>query len=41
MLIPQLPATRSEMALPLITRDEVIGALTVQSEHLHALSRHR
>jgi GAF domain-containing protein len=28
---PDLPLTRSEMALPLISRDEVIGALTVQS----------
>jgi PAS domain S-box-containing protein len=28
---PHLPETRSEMALPLISRDEVIGALTVQS----------
>jgi len=29
---PFLPRTRSEMALPLIAGDEVIGALTVQSE---------
>lgn len=29
---PYLPRTRSEMALPLIAGDEVIGALTVQSE---------
>ncbi|MFZ5878981.1 MAG: GAF domain-containing protein [Chloroflexota bacterium] len=29
---PHLPGTRSEMALPLIVGDEVIGALTVQSE---------
>ncbi|MBN1304609.1 MAG: GAF domain-containing protein [Anaerolineales bacterium] len=29
---PHLPQTRSEMALPLIVADEVIGALTVQSE---------
>ncbi len=29
---PHLPNTRSEMALPLIAGDEVIGALTVQSE---------
>jgi len=29
---PQLPNTRSEMALPLIVGDEAIGALTVQSE---------
>lgn len=28
---PHLPKTRSEMALPLIAGDEVIGALTVQS----------
>jgi GAF domain-containing protein len=28
---PILPDTRSEMALPLVSRDEVIGALTVQS----------
>ncbi|MEA3338729.1 MAG: GAF domain-containing protein [Chloroflexota bacterium] len=28
---PHLPDTRSEMALPLIVRDDVIGALTVQS----------
>jgi signal transduction histidine kinase/CheY-like chemotaxis protein/HAMP domain-containing protein len=29
---PLLPQTRSEMALPLITRGEVIGAITVQSD---------
>lgn len=29
---PHLPKTRSEMALPLIVGDDVIGALTVQSE---------
>lgn len=29
---PHLPKTRSEMALPLIAGDEVIGALTVQSK---------
>jgi signal transduction histidine kinase/DNA-binding response OmpR family regulator/HAMP domain-containing protein len=29
---PYLPLTRSEMALPLITRGEVIGAISVQSE---------
>ncbi|MFN2109407.1 MAG: GAF domain-containing protein, partial [Anaerolineae bacterium] len=28
---PHLPDTRSEMALPLVVGDEVIGALTVQS----------
>lgn len=31
-LNPHLPQTRSEMALPLMTPDEVLGALTVQSE---------
>jgi len=29
---PYLPLTRSEMALPLITHGEVIGAMTIQSE---------
>ncbi|MBN2551054.1 MAG: GAF domain-containing protein [Anaerolineales bacterium] len=29
---PHLPQTRSEMALPLMTSDEMLGALTVQSE---------
>ncbi len=29
---PYLPLTRSEMALPLISRDIVIGAVTIQSE---------
>src|SRR5512133_1191124 len=29
---PHLPLTRSEMALPLISGDQVIGALSVQSE---------
>ncbi|MEJ5310294.1 MAG: GAF domain-containing protein [Anaerolineae bacterium] len=29
---PHLPMTRSEMALPLVVGDEVIGAVTVQSE---------
>jgi GAF domain-containing protein len=28
---PFLPQTRSELALPLVTRDEAIGALTIQS----------
>ncbi len=28
---PYLPETRSELALPLVSRDQVIGALTVQS----------
>ncbi len=35
---PLLPDTRSEMALPLITRGEVIGALTVQSDEPQAFS---
>ncbi len=30
---PLLPHTRSEMALPLISRERVIGAMTVQSDH--------
>jgi GAF domain-containing protein len=35
---PLLPETRSEMALPLIARGEVIGALTVQSTQETAFS---
>ncbi|MBN1922676.1 MAG: GAF domain-containing protein [Anaerolineae bacterium] len=35
---PLLPATRSEMALPLVSRDEAIGAMTIQSEHPRAFS---
>jgi GAF domain-containing protein len=35
---PILPDTHSEMALPLISRDEVIGALTVQSVEREAFS---
>ncbi len=35
---PFLPATRSEMALPLISRGEVIGALDVQSVQPEAFS---
>ncbi|MCP5078098.1 MAG: GAF domain-containing protein, partial [Psychromonas sp.] len=35
---PNLPDTRSEMALPLISRNEVIGALTVQSTEQAAFS---
>jgi len=35
---PHLPATRSEMALPLIVREEVIGAVTVQSVEEAAFS---
>ncbi len=36
---PLLPETRSEMALPLIARGQVIGALTVQSEREGAFSK--
>jgi signal transduction histidine kinase len=36
---PHLPLTRSEMALPLITHGEVIGAMTIQSEKPAAFSR--
>jgi PAS domain S-box-containing protein len=36
---PFLPLTRSEMALPLISRGEVIGAVTIQSELPSAFSR--
>ncbi len=35
---PHLPYTRSEMALPLVMRDEAIGALTVQSTEEAAFS---
>ncbi len=35
---PFLPKTRSEMALPLIFKDHVLGALTVQSEELNAFT---
>ncbi len=35
---PLLPDTRSEMALPLVSRDQVIGALTVQSTEREAFS---
>jgi signal transduction protein with GAF and PtsI domain len=35
---PFLPDTHSEMALPLVSRDEVIGALTVQSVIRRAFS---
>jgi GAF domain-containing protein len=35
---PILPDTHSEMALPLVSRDEAIGALTVQSEERGAFS---
>ncbi len=36
---PFLPNTHSEMALPLISRDEVIGAMTIQSEERGAFSQ--
>ena len=32
---PLLPETHSEMALPLISRDEVVGALSVQQSVEH------
>lgn len=35
---PDLPKTQSEMALPLISRDDVLGALTVQSVEQGAFS---
>jgi PAS domain S-box-containing protein len=35
---PFLPATRSELALPLISRGQVRGGMTVQSEHENAFS---
>jgi signal transduction histidine kinase len=35
---PHLAQTRSEMALPLIYKDQVLGALTVQSDELNAFS---
>jgi signal transduction histidine kinase/DNA-binding response OmpR family regulator/putative methionine-R-sulfoxide reductase with GAF domain len=36
---PHLPETRSEMALPLVRRGSVIGAMTVQSTALQAFSQ--
>ncbi|HVP20328.1 MAG TPA: GAF domain-containing protein [Anaerolineaceae bacterium] len=36
---PDLPRTRSEMALPLIANGNVIGALDVQSENVNAFSQ--
>jgi GAF domain-containing protein len=36
---PYLPDTRSEMALPLISRGSVIGALTIQSQNEAAFSQ--
>lgn len=35
---PVLPNTRSEMALPLIARDHVLGAVTIQSDQPEAFS---
>lgn len=35
---PHLPRTRSEMALPLLVNQQVLGALTVQSEQLNAFN---
>lgn len=35
---PALPLTRSEMALPLVSRGAIIGAMTIQSETPHAFS---
>ena len=35
---PLLPETRSELALPLISRGDVVGALTIQSVHEDAFS---
>ncbi|MDM8532433.1 GAF domain-containing protein [Anaerolineales bacterium HSG25] len=35
---PDLPLTRSEMALPLLSRDEALGALTIQSVEEQAFS---
>ena len=36
---PYLPGTRSEIALPLVVADEVIGALTVQSTDVDAFAQ--
>ncbi len=36
---PYLPETRSEMALPLISRGDVLGALSIQSIHEEAFSQ--
>ena len=36
---PYLPETRSEMALPLISRSQVLGALTIQSVEENAFSQ--
>jgi GAF domain-containing protein len=37
---PLLPETRSEMALPLISRGRVIGAMTIQDSRERAFSEH-
>lgn len=37
--IPELPLTRSEAAIPLRSRERVLGALSVQSEQLNAFDR--
>ncbi|MFH1523519.1 MAG: GAF domain-containing protein [Chloroflexota bacterium] len=36
---PLLPNTHSELALPLVSRGQVIGAITVQSEHQSAFAK--
>jgi len=36
---PLLPDTRSELALPLVARNEVIGAISIQSEHENAFTQ--
>ena len=36
---PMLPDTQSEMALPLVSRGIVIGAMTIQSEETYAFTR--
>ncbi len=36
LINPLLPETRSELALPLISRGQVIGAITLQSKQAHA-----
>lgn len=36
---PYLPKTRSEMALPLVSQNQVLGALTIQSESVAAFSK--
>src|SRR5206468_13015396 len=34
--IPLFPGTKSEVAIPLMVRDEVVGVLDINSEQLHA-----